>query len=49
MRPRLDEDFVIRNGRKHPNLSKSQNRLKPTVEKIKAARLSMEYDIVNGK
>lgn len=38
-----------RNGTKHPNLSKSQNRLKPTVEKIKAARLDMEFDVVNGK
>jgi hypothetical protein len=41
MKPRMNEDFVTKNGRQYPNLSKSQNRLKPTVEKIKAGRLDM--------
>jgi hypothetical protein len=41
MKPRASEDFVTKNGRQYPNLSKSQNRLKPTVEKIKAGRLDM--------
>jgi hypothetical protein len=49
MKPRPEEDYVMRNGTKHPNFSKSQNRLKPTVEKIKAARLDMEFDVVNGR
>jgi hypothetical protein len=35
MKPRPEEDYVMRNGKKHPNFSKSQNRIKPTLDKIK--------------
>lgn len=31
------EDYVEKNGKKHPNLSKSRNRQRPTVESTQIA------------
>lgn len=44
MMPR-DEDYVIKDGKRHPNLSKSKNRIQSTVETIKAAFLDWKYDM----
>ncbi len=49
MKPRPKEDYITINGTTHPNFSKSQNRLKPTVEKIKAAGFDLEFDSITGR
>lgn len=41
------EDFVEKNGKLYPNLSKNKNRLKPTMKKIKVTLWSQNFNISN--